>query len=263
MLELNKLHNINIDNINFYNEDIPSHSIDLTLFSPPYDNIRDYKDKPSFDRTYLGKLLYNITKDGGICVVNIQDGTQDFAKSLTSFRWAVEWVDLGWKLFECCIYSKHGRPGAWWNKRFRVDHEYLMIFFKGDRPRYFDKTHLMIPAKCAGEKWHGTQRLTDGSLIKIKPKIQKDVKCRGTIWHYGASTTELNKIKLKHPATMPDKLAEDIIQCFSKEGDVVFDPFAGSGTTLFAANKLKRNFLGCEIAQEYCDIFNERMKNGV
>ncbi len=107
-------------------------SIDLTVFSPPYDGIRDYKNNWTFDFVELGKQLFRVTKDGGVAVVVIGDGTKNFAKSLTSFRLAVHWVDdIGWKLFESVIYRRDGNPGAWWNQRFRVDHEYILMFFKG------------------------------------------------------------------------------------------------------------------------------------
>jgi len=67
-------------------------SVDLTVFSPPYDGIRDYKNNWTFDFVELGKHLFRVTKDGGVAVVVIGDGTKNFAKSLTSFRLAVNWV---------------------------------------------------------------------------------------------------------------------------------------------------------------------------
>ena len=115
-------------------------SVDLTVFSPPYDGIRDYGKDWTFDYHALGEHLLRIAKEGGICAVVIGDGTRDFAKSLTSFRLAVDWCDnIGWRLFECCIYKRDGNPGAWWTQRFRVDHEYILLFLKGRRPRTFHK----------------------------------------------------------------------------------------------------------------------------
>src|SRR5262249_51220503 len=137
-------------------------SIDLTLFSPPYDGIRDYRGRWALDFHKVGEELFRATKDGGVVVIVIGDGTRNFAKSLTTFRLAVDWCDsIGWRMFETCIYSRDGNPGAWWNQRFRVDHEYLLIFFKGQRPKTFEKTHLMIPSKHAGKIYTGTDRLTN------------------------------------------------------------------------------------------------------
>lgn len=240
----------------------PDNSVDLTVFSPPYDNIRDYKKNWSFDFASLGKHLFRVTKDGGVVTMVIGDGTKNFAKSLTSFRLAVNWVDeIGWRLFESVIYKRDGNPGAWWNQRFRVDHEYILIFFKGDRPKSFAKEHLMIPSKHAGKIYSGTDRLTNGGFKAIEPKAVNPMKCRGTIWQYSTSNTEGNRLKLEHPATFPDKLAEDLILCFSKPNEVVLDPMCGSGTTCVSAHNNHRHYIGIEISEEYCDIARKRIES--
>ncbi|CAN5855452.1 site-specific DNA-methyltransferase [soil metagenome] len=238
----------------------PSEFFHLTVFSPPYDGIRDYKDNWTLDYQSLGAEIFRTTVEGGVCAVVIGDGTKNFAKSLTTFRWAVDWCDrLGWKLFETCIYSRHGNPGAWWSQRFRVDHEYILIFFKGKRPRVFNKEPLMIDSKHAGKIFSGTDRLTNGDFKKIDRKAVNAKKCRGTVWNYATSNTEGNRLKLKHPATYPDKLAEDLIDCFSRAGDFVLDPMAGSGTTCVAAAKLDRLYVGMEISPEYAKIAEQRI----
>ncbi len=235
-------------------------SIDLTVFSPPYDSIRDYKNNWSFDFIALGQQLYRVTKDGGVAVVVIGDGTKNFAKSLTTFRLAVNWCDqLGWKMFETCVYRRDGNPGAWWNQRFRVDHEYIMMFFKGEHPAIFQKEHLMVPSKHAGKIYTGTDRLTNGGFKKIEPKAVNPMKCRGTVWQYATSNTEGNKLKLYHPATFPDKLAEDLILTFSKPDDTVLDPMCGSGTTCVMAARNQRTYIGIDIAEEYCEIARKRI----
>lgn len=243
---------------------IPSESVDATVFSPPYDNIRDYNKNWHLDIESLGQELNRVTKDGGVACVVIGDGTKDFAKSLTTFRWAINWVDhCGWRLFECCIYSRHGNPGAWWSKRFRVDHEYILIFFKGKKPKFFDKSSLMITSKHAGKIYSGTDRLTNGGFKKINPKPVNPKKCRGTIWPFATSNTEGNRLKLEHPATYPDKLAEDLVACFSKPGDTVLDPMCGSGTTPVVASRLGRHFIGIDINPEYAEIAKKRVQQEV
>ncbi len=241
-------------------QEIDECSIDLTLFSPPYDSIRDYKKGWTFDYHTLGKNLFRVTKDGGVCAVVIGDGTKDFAKSLTSFKLAIDWCEnAGWRLFETCIYSRDGNPGAWWNKRFRVDHEYILLFFKGKKPKKFDKEPLKIPSKHAGKTYSGTDRLTSGGFSKITHKTVNPTKCRGTIWKYATSNTEGNRLKLNHPATFPDKLAEDLILCFSDENDLVLDPMCGSGTTCVMALENNRQAIGIEINAEYCEIARQRI----
>jgi len=237
------------------------HSVDLTVFSPPYDDIRAYKNNWSFDFAALGKHLYRVTKDGGVVVVVVGDGTKHFAKSMTSFRLAVNWVDdIGWKLFESVIYKRDGNPGAWWNQRFRVDHEYIFMFFKGKRPETFHKEHLMIPSKHAGKIYSGTDRLTNGGFRTIVPKAVNPMKCRGTVWHYSTSNTEGNRLKLEHPATYPDPLAKDLILCFSEPNDVVLDPMCGSGTTCVMAHNHHRHYIGMDTSSEYCEIARRRIE---
>jgi DNA modification methylase len=246
-------------NCNLLMEEVEPESIDLICFSPPYDEIRDYNGF-SLDLPLLGKQLYKAAKPGAVCAVVMTDATDDGAKSLTTFRLAVDWADnAGWRMFEHCIYSRFGRPGAWWNQRFRVDHEYILLFVKGQRPRFFDKEPLKIKAKHAGETWHGTTRLTNGTLVKNEKKVQSDLKCRGTIWHYSTSNTEGNKRKLQHPATYPDALAGDLIRCFSQRNDVVLDPTLGSGTTAVMAAKLGRKYIGFDISEDYLKIAQDRL----
>lgn len=257
MLDINKI--VSADCLN-YLPIIPDASIDFVFFSPPYDTIRDYGKNWSVDFHKLGEELYRVIKPGGVCAIVINDGTKNFAKSLTTSRLIVDWCDsLGWKLFETCLYQRHGNPGAWWTQRFRVDHEYLLFFFKGPRPKTFDKSHLLVPSKHAGLIYTGTDRQTDGSLKKINPKAVNPLKCRGTIWNYASSNSEGNKLKSKHPATFPDLLAQDVIGCFSLPGEIVLDPFAGSGTTCVISKVLGRNYIGIDINQDYVDIANQRL----
>lgn len=239
---------------------IPDNSIDLIVTSPPYDSVRDYKDKPSFDLHATGEQIERILKDGGIAVMIIQDQTKDFAKSLTSFRTIVDWVDnIGLRLFETVIYRKHGTEGAWWTRRFRVDHEYMPIFLKGARPQYFNKESLKIPSKHAGKVMTGSgNRRTDGTTTKTVTRQINAMKCRGTIWNY-LMAGDKDALKRQHPAVFPDQIPYDLIQCFCPPGGVVLDPFGGCGSTAVAAKKLGRNYIVIDIAKEYCNLAEQRI----
>ena len=240
-------------------KNLPPNSIDLMVTSPPYDSIRDYTGF-SLDLKGIGKELFRVMKEGGIAVMVMQDQTKNFAKSLTSFRTAIDWVDnAGFKLFETTIYRKYGAEGAWWTKRFRVDHEYMFIFLKGERPAYFNKEPLKIPSKHGGKTMTGGgTRLTNGIRIPTRKIHINPMKCRGTIWEY-MTAGDGTRLKHEHPATFPDKLPYDFIQCFSPENSVVLDIFMGSGTTALAAIKLNRNFLGFDISQKYVDLAKKRI----
>lgn len=258
---MGKLNNIicgnNLDILKKYEDNF----FDLTVFSPPYDNLRDYKGY-EFDIHKLGEELFRVTKEGGIVAMVIQDQTIDGHKSLTSFRTIVDWCDnIGFGLFECNIYKKQGKDGAWFTKRFRVDHEYMPIFIKGKRPNFFDKESIKIPSKHGGKTLTGgANREKDGTTKKSQKFEINLLKCPGTIWDY-SNGGDKNKIKRQHPATFPDKIPYDLINVFTKENDLILDPMCGSGSTCVAAKILGRNFVGVDISQEYCEIAETRLKN--
>lgn len=240
---------------------IPDKSVDLVITSPPYDQIRDYDGDLTFDLHATGEQVYRILKDGGISVMVIQDQTKNFGKSLTSFRTILDWSDsFGFKLFECLIYRKHGPEGAWWSKRFRVDHEYMPVFLKGERPQYFDKEPIKIPTKHGGKIMTGSgSRRTDG---KTNPTVTRPInltKCPGTIWDY-LMAGDKNPLKREHPAVFPDKIPYDFIQVFCPPEGIVLDPFMGSGSTAVAAKKLGRHYIGFDTVKEYCKLAEKRVK---
>jgi site-specific DNA-methyltransferase (adenine-specific) len=254
MIELNNFY-IG-ESVKFMKENIPHNFVDLIVTSPPYDSIRDYNGF-ILDLHSIGEQCFRVLKDSGILVMIIQDQTKDFGKSLTSFRTIVDWCDnIGFKLFECCIYERRATPGAWWKKRFSVDHEYIPIFIKGEKPKYFNKEHMMIDNPSFGITKKSTYRKTDGTTEGFVHTENKKM-CPGTILHYKNSSREtpkageIGKIKLQHPATFPDKLAEDFIKCFRQGNEIVYDPMCGSGTTCAMAYKNNRRFLGTDISEEY------------
>lgn len=239
---------------------LPANCIDLVVTSPPYDGIRKYKGF-AYDLHATGKEILRILKDGGIAVMVIQDQTKNFAKTLTSFRTIVDWCDsIGFRLFETVIYRKYGSEGAWWKNRFRVDHEYMPIFMKGARPQYFDKEPLKVKSKHGGKLMTGSgSRRTDGTTNKTVTRRINETKCRGTIWNY-LMAGDKDPVKRKHPAPFPDKIPYDFIQCFCPPNGIVLDPFMGSGSTAVAAKKLKRNYIGFDICEEYCKLAEERIR---
>ncbi len=239
---------------------IPDNSIDLVVTSPPYDDIRTYNGF-TLNLSAIGKEIFRVLKQGGMAAMVIQDSTKNFGKTLTSFKTIIDWCDnAGFKLFETTIYRKYGAEGAWWNKRFRVDHEYIPIFLKGERPQYFNKEPLKIPSKWGGKTLTGGgTRLTNGTRIATRPIKINLMKCRGTVWEY-LTAGDGTRLKHQHPATFPDKLPRDLIQCFCPPKGVVLDPFVGSGTTALAAINLDKNYIGIDISKEYCELATKRIR---
>jgi len=259
-IQVNKI--ICEDNIT-YLKTLPDECIDFVITSPPYDELRDYNGY-KLNLHGLGIELLRVLKDGGICVMVIQDSTKDFAKSLTSFRTIVDWCDnIGFRLFECNIYNRQGTEGAWWKKRFRVDHEYMPIFLKGRRPQYFDKENIKIPSKHGGKVMTGANiRTKNGKTGSRKVKINP-TKCPGTVMSFGNTCGGESKLKSKHPAVFPNMLAYDMIECFCPKDGIVIDPFNGSGTTTLASKCLGRKYIGIDVSEEYNQIARERLETEI
>ena len=236
-------------------------SVDLTVTSPPYDNIRDYKGYcfEEDDFKEIVKQLYRITKKGGVVVWVVGDATMKGSETGTSFRQALGFIEGGFKLHDTMIYEKNTSsfPAQRKGKRYTQIFEYMFVFCKGKI-----KTGNLICDKA--NKWAGhtnwgknTQRGKNGELKKTKDiKPVPDFSPRNNIWKYnvGKGFNSSDNESHKHPAIFPEKLAEDHILSWSNEGDVVLDPFLGSGTTCKMAKKNGRKYIGIDTSEEYCAL---------
>ena len=240
---------------------IPNNTVDLTVTSPPYDNLRDY-NKFSFTHDNfieIVKQLYRITKTGGVVVWVVGDATHNGSETGTSFKQAIEFMNQGFKLHDTMIYEKNTSsfPAKRTGTRYTQIFEYMFIFCKGK----INTGNLICdkPNKWAGHTNWGanTQRKKDGILEETKDiKPVPDYSPRNNIWRYnvGKGFNSSDKDSHKHPAIFPEKLAEDHILTWSNEGDIILDPFCGSGTTCKMAKKNNRSYIGMEISKEYCDL---------
>ena len=235
--------------------------VDLTVTSPPYDNIRDYKGYSFEEEDFraIVSQLFRVTKKGGVVVWIVGDATMNGSESGTSFRQALGFMEGGFKLHDTMIYEKNTSsfPARRTGKRYTQIFEYMFVFCKGKI-----KTGNLIcdkPNKWAGwTNWgKNTQRGKDGKLKKTKDiKPVPEFSPRNNIWRYnvGKGFNSSDKESHSHPAIFPEKLAEDHILSWSNEGDVVLDPFVGSGTTCKMAKKNKRHYIGIDISEEYCNL---------
>lgn len=247
------------DNVTVMREEIPDESIDLTVTSPPYDNLRSYKGF-DWDFEALAHELYRATKPGGVVVWVVGDNTTNFCESLSSFKQALYFVeDCGFNLLDTMIYYKQNYAPAYPTlKRYANQFEYMFVFSKG-KPKTFNP--IQKP-KVRNKEEKVAFRQQDGSLIRKTKDKGRETKDASNVWEYstGGSCTK-DKIAFQHPAQFPELLAKDHILSWSNPGDTVLDPFAGSGTTLKMAEILQRNSIGIEISEEYCEIIKERMRN--
>ena len=240
-------------------KDIADNSIDMTLTSPPYDDLRNYENTLNWDFNIFMEVanqLYTITKNGGVVIWVVGDKTKNGSESLNSFKQAIYFIDIGFNVYDTMIYKKlNYAPLS--HRRYEQEFEYIFCFSKG-KPKTFNP--IMIPCKWAGtETWGKTSFYkddTDQTTPKGKLKI-KDFKIRGNIFEYRTGKTKTGNIK--HPAMFSEDLAKDMIISWSNENDVVLDPFMGSGTSGVVAKEINRNFIGIEIVDEYYKIAKERI----
>ena len=254
MLELNKIYcTNNIEGMKLLDDN----SIDLTVTSPPYDDLRNYKGY-TFDFENLAKELYRVTKVGGVVVWVVGDATKNGSESGTSFKQALYFTEIGFNLHDTMIWNKGGftAVGAL-STRYAPVFEYMFILTKG-KIKTFNPIKDRITIN-GGKKVSGTIRQKDGST-KPMSKVMTINKYsqRYNIWNINP---QRQRGKYTHPAVFPEQLAQDHILSWSNEGDLILDPFMGSGTTAKMAKLNNRNFIGFEISQEYCDFANKRIEN--
>lgn len=223
---------------------MPDGFVDLVVTSPPYDDLRTYNGY-SFDFESIAEELFRVVKQGGVLVWVVGDATTNGSESGTSFRQALFFMQLGFRLHDTMIFEKNSStyPASANGVRYSQIFEYMFVFSKG-KPK---SANLICdkPNKWAGHKDFG------GKLKNPVPEFSP----RTNIWRY---VTSFNGVK--HPAPFPEQLAIDHLVSWSVEGDVVYDPFMGSGTTAKAALMTNRRFVGSEISQEYVEIAEKRLE---
>lgn len=238
---------------------LPDNYIDLTVTSPPYDDLRKYNGY-SFDFENIAKELYRVTKDGGIVVWVVGDKVNKGSKTLTSYEQVLYAKSIGFNIFDVIIYEKTS-PSPPHKGRYFNSFEYMFILSKS-KPKTVNL--LQDRKNKTGGTKSGvlTRRESDGSLTNKKSIEIQEYGIRTNIWTYdvGNNKTTLDKIAYKHPAIFPEQLARDHILSWSNEGDIVMDIFSGSGTVHKMALLNKRQYIGFEISQEYINIENERIK---
>ena len=233
-----------------------ANSIDLTVTSPPYDNLRTYEGSLQWHEGIWKQVLeglYRVTKEGGVVVWVVNDATIKGSETCTSFKQAIYAKEIGFNLHDTMIWEKPN-PIPTQHTRYQQSFEYMFVLSK-DKNKQFNP--IRIKTKCNGvkvkkhrAKVNGHQYNEDGFYTVSKDKI------KGNIWKFSNV-----KNKSKHKAVFPEQLAHDHILSWSNEGDTVFDPFLGSGTTGVASIKLNRNFIGIEKVKQYFDLSNERINN--
>lgn len=258
-----------MSDIQLYNGDcldvmktIPDNSVDLTVTSPPYDNLRTYNgniDQWNFEKfKEIAKELYRVTADGGVVVWIVADATIKGSETGTSFRQALWFMECGFNLHDTMIYKKTKFPPIDPTTAYRYTgcFEYMFVFSKG-KPKCCN--YIKEKCKHAGKRAVSYQRSENDKLRydrkeKNKNHIVNDYKIKCNVWEYASCSVK------GHPAPFPEQLANDHIVSWSNEGDTVLDPFMGSGTTGKMAVLNNRRFIGIELDESYFDIAKQRIE---
>lgn len=233
--------------------------IDLTVTSPPYDNLRTYNGTlndwtPEKWRAII-RELFRVTKQGGVVVWVVGDATINGSETGTSFRQALHAMECGFRLHDTMIYQKANSGGARGsNAAYWQAYEFMFVWAKGapnlspieDRPN----------AKAGQIYKGGGRRNRDGSITPPKTLVTPAFGRRTNIWTYAVGGQPQD-----HPATFPEALARDHILSWSNPGDVVLDPFMGSGTTGKMAVLEGRRFIGIERDPGYFAIAERRISD--
>jgi len=242
-----------------------SNSIDLTVTSPPYDNIRSYNgNNLSWGEEVWKKTLselFRVTKLGGVVVWIVGDSTTFGSESGTSFKQALWAKECGFLLHDTMIFHKDNPVPIGGNNRYYQAFEYMFVLSK-HKPKTFNA--ILTPRRNKHKdkrtsRIRAYQRDKDGKFENKRITFNANVK-KQNIWTYVVSGgTTQDKIAHKHPAIFPEKLAEDHILTWSNPGDIVLDPFMGSGTTGKMAILNDRIFIGVELDKTYFDNACERI----
>lgn len=261
-MENNKIFNLNcIDGL----KSLGDETVDLVVTSPPYDNLRNYGQTLTDDTwnweafSNTAKELYRVMKQGGVVVWVVGDQTKNGSETGTSFRQALYFMAIGFNLHDTMIYYKDNPCPVGGNNRYYQAFEYMFVFSKG-KPKTFNpltETRRNKYNDKRTERFKGFQRNEDGEMIPKHVKINQGDPKRRNVWCYSLGASD----HTGHPAVFPYKLAEEHILSWSNEGDLVLDPFIGSGTTAIAALNNNREYIGFDISEEYCKIAEERIKN--
>lgn len=253
------------DGVSLYNKDceellseIPENIVDLVVTSPPYDDLRNYSntlnDWNHEKCVRIINQLFRVVKPGGVVVWVVGDKTKNGGESGTSFKQALAFMEAGFRLNDTMIWEKKNPLPQVKQPRYNQVFEYMFVFSKG-KPKTFNP--IMVPCKCAGQNYDSTCKNMGGENGRTKKSFKiNEEKVASNIWEIAVAQ---NRNRGNHPAVFPLELAYKHIKTWSNEGDLVFDPFLGSGTTAEASLLLNRRCIGCDINKEYVEVAKENI----
>lgn len=249
---------------------LPDNSVDLIFTSPPYADQRKntyggiHPDKYVEWFLPISIELLRVLKPSGTFVLNIKEKVVDGERSTYVMELIIEMRKQGWLWTEEFIWhKKNSFPGKWPN-RFRDSWERLLQFNK-DKKFAMYQDQVMVPmgdwAKSRLKNLSETDKVRDESKVgsgfgkKISNWVDREMAYPTNVLHLATECNNKN-----HSAAFPEALPEWYIKLFTKENDLVLDPFMGSGTTNFVAQRMSRNSIGIEILPEYYNLVKKQLE---
>jgi DNA modification methylase len=239
--------------------------IDLTVTSPPYDNLRTYNGY-EFDFEAIAQGLYGVTNPGGVVVWVVGDATIDGEETGASFRQALYFKEIGFNLHDTMIWDKQSFrfPD---DSRYYSQFEFMFVLSRGrvatfhpirDRPNKHAGSR--VATKSSIRNPNGSMR-PNGAFNHDPNRVFAEIGTRGNVWYVPHCTSNLERTG--HPAQMNEIIANDHIRSWSNPGDTILDPMCGSGTTLKMARKNGCKAIGIDISEEYCELSVNRLRQEV
>lgn len=239
--------------------------IDLVITSPPYDDLREYngvmtKKEAWNEAKWKGVIesFYRIMKPGGVIVWVVADACKNGNETGTSFKQALFFKECGFKLHDTMIYYKTA-PVPLNHNRYEQAFEYMFVFSKGT-PKVFNpikERSLSYGRNTKGTFYQDPKDNTTSKAHSLRGK--NEYKLVGNVRSF---TKNNDRIK-GHPAQFPSELARFHIVSWSDKGDIILDPFMGSGTTGVIAKELQRSFIGIELDGDYFELAKNRINKRV
>ena len=235
---------------------IPSSSVDFIITSPPYWNLKNYGTpgeigQENYD-TYLENMnavwqeCYRVAKPTAVLVINVAN--RRHKKRLYPIAFDIASRMKGWELWDTPIWyvpNALPQPNHYIERLLDSKYEFLLVFTRdGNSDYYFNKPRVPQKYAVADPRKHKKNPLGRciGNIIRIPAYRPPNVKKLGY-----------------HVAAYPEELVAFFLQCYTREGDTVLDPFLGSGTTLKVARAMGRNGIGVELNAEFASLIEKRI----
>ncbi len=268
--------NIKTDEINLYQGDclelltmMDDSSVDLIVTSPPYADQRKRTyggiapDKYVDWFSPIAEQLLRVLKPSGSFVLNIKEKVVNGERHTYVLELILKMRELGWLWTEEYIWhKKNSFPGKWPN-RFRDSWERCLHFTKNRKFAMYQEA-VMVPV--GDWKNERLKKLSSRDMMRDESRVGSGFGKNISNWQGREMAYPTNVLHMAtecgnkgHSAAFPEVLPEWFIRLFTTEGDVVLDPFAGSGTTLVAASRLSRKSVGFELLDEHCQVAKERL----